>query len=232
MALFAALCAIPAMPLAAQDEPAPVRYLVDDARVEADRADYKPLNRRVPNLCHGENCGGPTIDPRGLVNLADYPIKAWNEKREGRVEARLYFSEDDRILRCAIMISSEHDDLDQATCARLDLVTRYVANAAQPRPDVAEFFDFAFDWEIKQPEFPDTIVVTSRLIMGKDGQEKECELLEMSGPVPERLRSDFERRACPRGLTRAMAPYRDEAGNPIEKSVTLTYQVTVEDVEN
>ena len=128
------------------------------------------------------------------------------------------------------MVSSGHEDLDHATCRRVNEYTRNSLGAKEERPKVVDHTDFRFDWELKQPEFPDSITVTTRMIMERDGKEKSCELVEMSGPIPDRVRQITESEPCSWTLARTKAPYRDEEGRPIEKAVTVTYQVTVEDV--
>ncbi len=226
------LCLFPIAPLSAQGrDGGEAPSLVDEQRIEQDRADYTPISERVPNLCLGDGCGGEVINTREVISLGDYPLEAWNEGRTGRVEARIYVGEDRRLLRCAIMVSSGHDDLDRATCQPFESMIQNSPEDARDRPAIADYVDFAFDWERTQPFFTDTITITTQSVVGEDDEVKSCELLDMAGPIPDGMRVRFENEPCPANITRNRAPYRDAQGRPVEKRVTTTIEVRVEDVE-
>ena len=206
---------------------------VDDARIERDRASYKPLRERVPtlNLTSGPlRYPTPIEDGADWVSLSDYPIAAWNEGRTGAVEARVYVSKEGAVITCAIMISSGHEDLDQATCNKFGERAMFRAGSDELGPAVGATFDFLFTWEKTLPAISDTIRIKTRTVVGKDGLEQSCELLELSGPAPERLRRQTEREPCWFGITRNRAPYRDAEGNPVVRAVISTMEMTIEDV--
>lgn len=209
------------------------RYVVDDSRIEEDRQNYKPLLERMPVLSIGSSAPRYSDElerSRNWVRLSDYPIAAWNGGRTGRAEARLYIGEDGRLLRCAIMVSSGHEDLDRATCAPFGEPATYSTDLEAERPSVVDTHDFAFDWEKKLPEFPDSVTVSSRAIIDTQGLPHSCEILEVTGPIPDRMRRRLEIDPCGWASPRTIAPYRDAEGRPVQKVVTMQYTISVEDL--
>ena len=163
---------------------------------------------------------------------SDYPIEAWIAGQEGDVGYTLYVGEDGEPIACDIDESSGFELLDEEACKLLmKRATFEPATNADGKP-VAGEFSSRFRWAKREPEFGAPMTVHVVFTVNEDGSTTDCEIIEASGSISDRMRRQLEREPCP-GINRAGAPpIRDENGNPVAKRLSLRLQVEVEDIDD
>ncbi|MEO0461614.1 MAG: TonB family protein [Pseudomonadota bacterium] len=201
---------------------------------EAAEAKVENLEITVPIL----EVEGPTkAAPRpylkdyGVIRPrpADYPPEAWVADEEGRTQIVLAVSAEGMVTGCDVVESSGSETLDNATCAiAMDRGKFEPAQDADGMP-VASEFGFTHRWRKRSPEFSGPMNISVRFLIEADGTVSECEVLERSGNIEDRMREMMEKEPCPGVGKTGRPPYRDENGVPVARRVTLTIATEVVD---
>ncbi|MEL7196918.1 MAG: energy transducer TonB [Pseudomonadota bacterium] len=160
---------------------------------------------------------------------ADYPPQAWKEGQVGSVRFELAVDATGKPTQCTILESSESELLDAKTCeiamARAEFEP---ALDVDGNPVAGVHRDYQV-WSMRRPQFGPNTVVDVSFTLTEDGEVLNCQVIEISGELSERMRKSFEREPCP-GMNRPpRAVYRDENGNPVAKQVRLKVLVDVTD---
>jgi len=159
---------------------------------------------------------------------SDYPSASWAAEEEGRVSYEVQVTPEGKPFNCVVTESSGSAALDSKTC---DVVTE--RGTFEPALDddgrpIEGRFDSAHNWRKREPEFPGSMTVRVQFVLDENGETQGCDVLEMSGQMPEGMKRSFEREPCP-GTRNNRVPYRDENGLPVAKQVTVVFDITVED---
>nr|WP_298927354.1 TonB family protein [uncultured Erythrobacter sp.] len=162
---------------------------------------------------------------------ADYPASSWVADEEGMVEYELSVDADGKVSDCSITQSSTFAALDAKTC-EIALSRGVFQPATNDDGEViAGVYRDRMIWTKREPEFAGTATIHVRYNVAKDGEVTDCDVVELSGAISDRMRQTFEREPCP-GMNRpARALYRDENGNPVAKTIELQVIVKAETIE-
>ena len=163
---------------------------------------------------------GPYIMSTG-IRPADYPAEAWLNGDEGSVGYRLEIDRTGSVTDCAITKSSGSETLDEATCALL-FKKAEIAFRGDGRPEPG-IVSGTYAWRKREPEMrPMTVAFAYTLTA--EGAVEDCEIVAMTGELPERMRRDIERDPCFTTQDRGV-PFRDDNGQPVAKRLKLTIDV-------
>ncbi|MCK0128576.1 energy transducer TonB [Erythrobacter sp. F6033] len=162
---------------------------------------------------------------------ADYPPASWVADEEGTVEFEVTVNTSGDATSCRVLESSGYAALDAKTCETAVARGKFEPGTDETGVPVEATYRDRQIWNKREPEFPGTATIHVAFVVGKDGVSRDCEVIEISGEVSERMRRTFDREPCP-GINRpARAVYRDENGNPISKRVELQVIVKAETIE-
>ena len=192
----------PPPPLAPYERPAPMRA----------------VGRAWPAVLRNSQYGWITSD--------DYPARALRGEEAGTVAFRLDIGLDGVPTACHLVRSSGFADLDEATCPPVMRRARFWPALDKDGSAVAGTYEHRVRWALAGVrDLPRPALRIEREVIEADGSLSHCELLRdddpayiekpMLGPHP-----------CDE--TRGPA-YRDAAGQPVRKRVTVTHSITVDD---
>ena len=151
--------------------------------------------------------------------------------QEGSVGYSRYIAADGTPQACEVTQSSGFELLDDATCKLLMERSDFApATDAEGNP-VASEFPGQYRWSKREPEFASTMTVDVAFTVDKDGRISDCEQIEISGSISERMQRQVDREPCPGANGSEEAPFRDKNGVPVRKRVNLLLQLEVEDIE-
>ncbi len=230
-----ALVVLFAAPAQAQNEDA-VAAAVEEA-VEAidaaekgfeqqDGIEIVPMPPRTPET--GEPYPvRPQLRRYGLIKTADYPVAAWRNDQEGSVGYAIEVSAEGKALSCKVTQTSSYPLLDGATCSLMMERAEFTAANDGKGQSVAGTYEGTQRWRKREPEFPGTFAVEAHYTLDENGEVQNCEIVEISGDLSERMRGGLDRQPCPN--SRQGIPHRDVDGNPVAKDVVVRFQVTVSD---
>ena len=185
--------------------------------------DYKPKYPRDPQLVRYR-----------IFQPTDYPIEAWRNNEEGRVRYRVDVDAEGNAKSCEVTEHSASQSLADTTCAVvMERAAFRPAMAAENEP-VSGVYEGQYNWRKREPQLPQ-MSITYRYRHGADGKSTDCEFLKLED-IPEKMRKQIERDLERNALCKLTGfgsgrgiPYRDEAGNPVAKVVTVKFDVQLED---
>lgn len=90
----------------------------------------------------------PASKPQNWVGDDDYPPAALNDGRVGTVTFRLDIGADGKPAACAVLVSSRHTALDEATCALMMKRARFIPARTAEGEAVPYFFISRFNWRM------------------------------------------------------------------------------------
>ncbi|MBO0748907.1 MAG: energy transducer TonB [Porphyrobacter sp.] len=203
----------PSMPQGITPPPPPIRVepiapVVPDRKPDSFPAAPEPLN-----------------DPLSWVTSTDYPPQALSEGHEGRTGFELSVLPNGRAFDCLVTASSGWAELDQAACRLVPQRARFRPAYDAAGKTVAGTYRNTIAWRL--PEAPNIAPFAAQFVfvLATDGTIHDCRVVSMTGEVPRGLLMNN-----PCTDRRRHAPYRDAAGRPVRKQVTLTYGSQVHDV--
>lgn len=164
----------------------------------------------------------PKGNPGLWVTTSNYPAAALRERREGTTRFTVNVGEDGRVTACDVTDTSGSPDLDAATCDSVIRRARFNPATDGAGNPTNGTYSTSVRWVIPAvpaPE-PDDFLLT--FIVDSDGKAVECsarrsEALGEVGPDSCSKLPKFE-------------PYKDKAGDPVRKRVTVRSTISVEPV--
>ena len=168
-----------------------------------------------------------------IIKVADYPIEAWQNDEEGTVRYRLIVDEEGQVSSCSVTESSRSHSLDEATCKLISGRARFDPALDGDGKPIVGTYDGRHSWRKRESEMPD-FAVRFDFVNTVSGEAIDCKVEILRGEMPDGLKRQLDR-AEERGECRAMTgrtgvPYRDENGVPVEKRVSVTIDIALEDV--
>jgi TonB family protein len=173
--------------------------------------EQKLVSFALPLPTDGSSLPIPKANPGTWIETDDYPANALSEKRSGRTGFRVDVNKLGRVTKCTIIVSSGHDDLDQAAC---DYVTdRAIFDAATDKKGrvVVGAYQNSVTWRIPSAiDLPKAGQSTIVFVVEADGTVSDCNF-ETTVEMPE----GFDGCAEPPQFE----PRRNEAGEAIRVRV-------------
>lgn len=165
----------------------------------------------------------PLSNPGGWIGTADYPAEALRAMREGSVGFTLEIGVDGVPKGCAIMQSSGDPSLDGATCTLISQRARFrPARDAAGRAVVGSFSNRVV-WRVPRTEpQPQEGELVISYTVGTDGKLRDCRIEAASGSAAPAATAPSP---CQLGM--GTTPYRDAAGAPVARRVTMRHRVSV-----
>ncbi|MBV7259782.1 energy transducer TonB [Erythrobacter crassostreae] len=185
-----------------------------------------------------DEVGKEGINPPRLMDFsaldataADYPPQSWVAGEEGMVEFELTVNAAGDATSCEVIESSGYEALDTKTCETAVARAKFEPGTDETGMPVESKHRDRQVWSKREPEFAGSATIHVRYNVAKDGEVSDCDVVELSGEISDRMRQTFEREPCP-GMNRpARSVYRDEDGNPIAKTIELQVIVKAEAIE-
>jgi TonB family protein len=168
----------------------------------------------LPPPTDGSTLPVPKANPGLWLSTPDYPAAALAELRSGRTSFRLEVDKTGRPLNCTVIVSSGHQDLDDAAC---DAVTRRAI--FEPATDkkgrkVKGFYQNSVSWRIPSSiDLPKSGQFTMAYVVDRDGSVSDCKFDTNIETPP-----NFD--VCDKAPT--FEPRRDEKGNPVRVRVVTS----------
>lgn len=199
--------------------PAPPPIEIAPAEPTESREDY--FNRQ------------PYPEPGSMpwIGIRDYPDESWAAGEEGEVGYTLTTSQTGAVTACEITYPSGIERLDTLTCDLLMTRAKLTPGVGPDGETVAGTYASFMNWTKREPRLQGDYTIAVRFELDDNGEEANCEVLEVSGELPPQIKKNFERDPCPSNMAgEAGVPYRDENGAPIGKAITVRVEVSVEDL--
>ncbi|MEM1052636.1 MAG: TonB family protein, partial [Pseudomonadota bacterium] len=128
---------------------------------------------------------------------SDYPTESWVAGHEGDVGYTLYVGEDGKPKACEVTESSGFELLDMQACKLLMERSKFEPAIDADGNRVSGEFSSRYRWAKREPEFPGTLTVHVAYTVNEDGTLTDCETIEISGSISERMQRQIEREPCP-----------------------------------
>lgn len=171
----------------------------------------------------------PLGNPAEWINADDYPKEAMRAGVEGTVQFRLTVDEQGGVASCAITLSSGSPLLDERTCFLLRERARFtVPLDLRGKPTIGTYAN-RVRW-IRPPNDNETLVydrspnpgrVVMEFVIAADGSTRDCRIVggaDVYDLLPMFLPCDWDAR---------YPPYRDAAGNPVDRKVRMVVTVSL-----
>ncbi|WOE74963.1 energy transducer TonB [Alterisphingorhabdus coralli] len=167
-----------------------------------------------------------------IIRQSDYPLSSWVADEEGQVRYELAIDADGNITGCTIIESSGFPALDNKSCEIVTERAKFTAASDEDGKPISDVYAGRLYWRKREPDIDGNFTIHVDFMVDEEGRQVECNTIEFSGDIPDRIRRSFEREPClgSSGLSEDI-PYRDANGNPVAKRVTLKLVVTSEEIE-
>ena len=160
----------------------------------------------------------PTGDPGLWVTNDDYPAEALRYDQQGTTGFRVTIDPGGKVVGCEITSPSGFASLDEMTCRVMTQRARFSPALDKKGKPTTGTWASRCRWVLPEPELraaPEPAVQTISFVIELDGSATEC------------AGSDLGQTPCGRG--QVFEPYKDAAGNPVRRRVTMLLSVTVAD---
>ncbi len=166
----------------------------------------------------------PAGDPGRWVTNDDYPAEAVKNKQQGTTGFRLTIDPSGNIVGCEITSSSGFASLDETTCRVMTQRARFSPALDKKGKPITGTWASRFRWVLQDddlPPIPAPFLDSISFIVETDGSTSSCigtgryaDMGGSGGLCAKNARSQ---------------PYRDPAGNPVRRRVTMSASLVVED---
>lgn len=224
--IVAAFCLFTSVAVSAQAVSSVAEDAIESAIAAAESAEARPMPA-------SENNSSPQlINFDALQALAaDYPPASWVAGEEGTVQYELAVDANGNVTDCDIIESAGHEELDAITCEIAFERGKFTPAIDESGSPVAGVHSDLQIWRKREPEFQGPSTIHVQYTVTAEGEVADCETIELSGEIGNRMRRTLENEPCP-GMNRtSRAPYRDEEGNPISRRVDLLMVVKADEIE-
>ncbi len=176
--------------------------------------DQQTVSFALPAPIDGSSLPIPKANPGTWIRTDDYPIKALSENRSGRTGFRVDVNKLGRVTKCTIIVSSGHDDLDQAACEYVTARAIFDPATDRKRKMVDGAYQNSVTWRIPNAiDLPKTGQSTLVYVVEADGTVTNCKF-ETTVDLP----PGFDGCANPPQFE----PRRNEAGEAIRVRVVAS----------
>jgi TonB family protein len=181
--------------------------------------DQAPVSFVLPVPTDGSTLPIPKASPGLWLSTRDYPVVALDEGRNGRTSFRLQVNVEGKVTGCEVLVSSGHDDLDEATCELISERALFDPATNRRGKKVAGIYQNSVLWRIPDSiDLPKPGLVTMVYVVEADGRVSSCKY-NTDIDVPE----GYDGCAKPP----LFAPRLDEKGVPIRVRVVMSTVVKV-----
>jgi hypothetical protein len=225
--IIAAIGAVASLPAHAQD----AVDTAEDAMEHAAEAVEAAASETVSIQVEGQS-SPPQLLEFDLLQAkpGDYPPLSWVNDEAGTAYYELAVDAQGAVTDCAIIETTGHETLDAKTCEIAMERGEFTAALDESGSPVAGTHRDFQVWTKREPQFPGTSIIHVQYTATADGGIADCEVIEITGYIGERMRRTMENEPCP-GMNRpAQPPYRDEDGNPVSTRVDLTILVETQPI--
>ena len=178
-----------------------------------------------PPLRQGkERPAAPLRSPSSWMTTDDYPAESLRANEQGTTAFRATVGPDGIATDCAITASSGFAGLDDTACRLVKERGQFSPALDKKGKPITGTWASRFKWVLPEPKImpaPQPNVDVMTFIVEPDGSATEC-ARNGSG-------SGFGRDQGPCGYGQVFEPYKDLAGNPVRRKVSLTLSVVVTD---
>jgi TonB family protein len=172
----------------------------------------------------GPRTAMPRGSPGNWASTNDYPTVALRHELEGTTSFRLIVNHHGRVTHCEITQSSGWQVLDDETCRTVIRRARFSPALDAKGNAVEGSYSQRVRWALpKDDDMPSPGRKVERFVIGSDARKTDCQTGDPPYTLPPALR--------PCSKQPFESPYKDSAGKPARRLVTITTTIRLEDVE-
>ena len=147
----------------------------DDQSELLSSEEQLPVSFTLPEPTDGSTLPVPKANPGTWIRTDDYPIDALSENRSGRTGFRVDVNRLGRVTKCTIIVSSGHDDLDDAACDYVTARAIFEPATDKKRKAVNGVYQNAVSWRIPTAiDLPKAGQSTMVYVVEADGTVSDC----------------------------------------------------------
>ena len=198
--------------------------------VEISTSDLREAVKKTPPIIVEPIIHPSPAKPKGnpglWVRSTDYPAVALRSNVEGTTAFSLSVDEAGTVTDCVVTSTSGSPELDATTCRFIQLRARFYPATDEDGNAIPGGYSSRVRWQIPVKNGPQPYGYIVTFEVAENGAVENCTTIEKSG--------EFEANTPGRDLCTTLvklAPYTDEAGNPVRRKVTLTYRAEVTEPE-
>lgn len=148
---------------------------VDDQSELLETDEPEIVSFTLPPPTDGSTSPVPKGNPGTWIRSDDYPADALKQNRIGRTGFRVDVNKLGRVTNCTIIVSSGHDDLDQAACDYVTARAIFEPAADKKRKVVNGVYQNSVTWRIPNSlDLPKAGQSTIVFVVESDGTVSEC----------------------------------------------------------